>query len=256
MGVRELFELKGKVALITGGSRGLGLQIAQGLGEMGARIAISARKPAELEEAKSQLAKQGIDALTVVHDLAKPEQAPTLVEAVVASCGGINILVNNAGTSWGAPAEKYPLDAWNKVMTLNATSVLMLSQAVANRCFIPQRSGNIIVIASVAALRIGMDMKAAAYYASKAAALQLTRALAAEWGPHGIRVNAICPGFFPSKMSSGLLETISASVIEQTPLGRLGGDTDLMGAAVYLASDASRHVTGQYIAVDGGVSSV
>jgi gluconate 5-dehydrogenase len=256
MGVRELFELKGKVALITGGSRGLGLQIAQGLGEMGARIAISARKPAELEEAKSQLAKQGIDALTVVHDLAKPEQAPTLVEAVVASCGGINILVNNAGTSWGAPAEKYPLDAWNKVMTLNATSVLMLSQAVANRCFIPQRSGNIIVIASVAALRIGMDMKAAAYYASKAAALQLTRALAAEWGPHGIRVNAICPGFFPSKMSSGLLETISAAVIEQTPLGRLGGDTDLMGAAVYLASDASRHVTGQYIAVDGGVSSV
>jgi NAD(P)-dependent dehydrogenase (short-subunit alcohol dehydrogenase family) len=255
MGVRELFELKGKVALVTGGSRGLGLQIAQGLGEMGARIAISARKPAELEDAKSQLAKQGIDALTVVNDLAEPERAPALVEAVVESCGGINILVNNAGTSWGAPAEDYPLDAWNKVMTLNATSVLMLSQAVAKRCFIPQRSGNIIVIASVAALRVGINMKAAAYYASKAAALHLTRALAAEWGPHGIRVNAICPGFFPSKMSSGLLETISASVIKETPLGRLGGDTDLMGAAVYLASDASRHVTGQYIAVDGGASS-
>lgn len=255
MGVRELFELQGKVALITGASRGLGLQIAQGLGEMGARIAISARKPAELEDAKSQLAKQSIDALTVVNDLTKPEQTPALVEAVVGAYGGINILVNNAGTSWGAPAEEYPLDAWNKVMTLNATSVLMLSQAVANRCFIPQRSGNIIVIASVAALRIGMNMKAAAYYASKAAALHLTRALAAEWGPHGIRVNAICPGFFPSKMSSGLLETISASVIKQTPLGRLGGDTDLMGAAVYLASDASRHVTGQYLAVDGGASS-
>jgi gluconate 5-dehydrogenase len=132
----------------------------------------------------------------------------------------------------------------------------MLSQAVANRCFIPQRSGNIIVVASVAALRVGMTMKAAAYYASKAAALHLTRVLAAEWGPHGIRVNAICPGFFPSKMSSGLLETISASVIEHTPLGRLGGDTDLMGAAVYLASDASRHVTGQHIAVDGGASIV
>jgi gluconate 5-dehydrogenase len=255
MGVRELFELKGKVALITGGSRGLGLQIAQGLGEMGARIAISARKPAELEDAKSQLAQQGIDALTVVNDLSKPERAPALVETVVEAYGGINILVNNAGTSWGAPAEEYPLDAWNKVMTLNATSVLMLSQAVANRCFIPQRSGNIIVIASVAALRVGMNMKAAAYYASKAAALHLTRALAAEWGPHGIRVNAICPGFFPSKMSSGLLETISASVIKETPLGRLGGDTDLMGAAVYLASDASRHVTGQYLAVDGGASS-
>ena len=255
MGVRELFELKGKVALITGGSRGLGLQIAQGLGEMGARIAISARKAAELEQAKSQLANQGIEALTVVNDLTKPEQVSALVEAVVGHYGGIDILVNNAGTSWGAPAEEYPLEAWNKVMTLNATSVLMLSQAVANRCFIPRRSGNIIVVASVAALRVGMQMKAAAYYSSKAAALQLTRALAAEWGSYGIRVNAICPGFFPSKMSSGLLEKIETSVIRQTPLGRLGGDTDLMGAAGYLASDASRHVTGQYIAVDGGASS-
>jgi NAD(P)-dependent dehydrogenase (short-subunit alcohol dehydrogenase family) len=254
MGVRELFELKGKVALITGGSRGLGLQIAQGLGEMGAKIAISARKRAELEEAKTTLASHGIDALTVVNDLAKPDQVPALVEAVAGHHGGIDILVNNAGTSWGAPAEQYPLEAWNKVMTLNATSVFMLSQAVANRCFIPRRSGNIIVVASVAALRSGMQMKAAAYYASKAAALHLTRALAAEWGSFGIRVNAICPGFFPSKMSSGVLETIAASVIERTPLGRLGNDTDLMGAAVYLASDASKHVTGQYIAVDGGAS--
>ena len=254
MGVRELFELTGKVALITGGSRGLGLQIAQALGEMGARIAISARKAAELEEAKGQLAKQGIDALTVVNDLTKADQVPALVEAVVGSYGRIDILVNNAGTSWGASAEQYPLEAWNKVMALNATSVFALSQAVANRCFIPQHSGNIIVVASVAALRIGANMKAAAYYASKAAALQLTRVLAAEWGPHGIRVNAICPGFFPSKMSSGLLEKIEASVIAHTPLGRLGGDTDLMGAAVYLASEASRHVTGQYIAVDGGAS--
>jgi NAD(P)-dependent dehydrogenase (short-subunit alcohol dehydrogenase family) len=256
MGVRELFELTGKVALITGGSRGLGLQIAQALGEMGARIAISARKPAELEEAKSQLAGKGLEALTVVNDLARPEQTPALVDAVVARYGAIDILVNNAGTSWGASAEKYPLEAWNKVMNLNATSVFLLSQAVANRCFIPQRSGNIIVVASGAALHVGPQMKAVAYYASKAAALHLTRALAVEWGPYGIRVNAICPGFFPSKMSSGLLETIEAGVIERTPLGRLGGDTDLMGAAVYLASDASRHVTGQYIAVDGGASSL
>jgi NAD(P)-dependent dehydrogenase (short-subunit alcohol dehydrogenase family) len=254
MGVRELFELKGKVALITGGSRGLGLQFAHALGEMGARIAISARKSAELEEAKSRLATQGIDALTVVNDLSKLEQTPALVEAVASHFGAIDILVNNAGTSWGAPAEAYPIEAWNKVMTLNATSVFALSQAVANRCFIPQRRGVIIVVASVAALRAGRQMKAVAYYASKSAALHLTRVLATEWGPYGIRVNAICPGFFPSKMSSALLETIEASVIKSTPLGRLGGDTDLMGAAVYLASDASRHVTGQYIAVDGGAS--
>src|ERR1017187_7248765 len=176
MGVRELFELQDKVALVTGGARGLGLQIAQGLGEMGARVAISARKAAELEEAKAQLAKQGIEALTVVNDLSKPEQVPALVEAVVKHYGGIHILVNNAGTSWGAPAEEYPLEAWNKVMNLNATSVFALSQAVANRCFIPQRSGNIIIIASSAALRTSMEMKAAPYYASKAAALHLTRA--------------------------------------------------------------------------------
>jgi NAD(P)-dependent dehydrogenase (short-subunit alcohol dehydrogenase family) len=254
VGVRELFELNGKVALVTGGSRGLGLQIAQALGEMGARIAISARKAGELEEARAQLAKAGIEAITVVNDLAQADQVPSLVESVVAHYGGIHILVNNAGTSWGAPAEEYPLDAWHKVMALNTTSVFLLSQAVAKRCFIPQRSGNIIVVASSAALRIGAQMKAAAYYTSKAGVLQLTRALAVEWGPYGIRANAICPGFFPSKMSTGLLEKIQASVIRQTPLGRIGGETDLQGAAVYLASEASRHVTGQYIAVDGGSS--
>ena len=197
MGVRDLFELGGKVALITGGSRGLGLQIAAGLGEMGAKIAISARKRAELEEATAELKSRGIDAFTVVNDLAKPDQVPALVEAVAAHYGGIDILVNNAGTSWGAPAEQLPLEAWNKVMMLNATSVFLLSQAVANRCFIPNRAGNIIIVASVAALRASMQMKAVPYYASKAAALQLTRALAGEWGPYGIRVNAICPGFFP-----------------------------------------------------------
>jgi gluconate 5-dehydrogenase len=254
MGVRELFELNGKVALITGGSRGLGLQIAKGLADMGAKVALSARKAHELEAAKAEFKQLGADVFTVVNDLSKEGQASALVDAVVAHYGKIDILVNNAGATWGANAEDHSLEGWNKVMTLNATSVFALSQAVAKRCFIPQRSGNIIVIASTAALRAGMAMKAAAYYSSKAAALHLTRALAAEWGAYNIRVNAICPGFFPSKMASGLLETIGAEVIARTPLGRLGGDTDLQGAAVYLASEASRHVTGQYIAIDGGAS--
>src|SRR5262249_27527978 len=152
-------------------------------------------------------------------------------------------------------AEEHPLEAWNKVMTLNAGSVFALSQAVANRCFIPRQSGNIIVVASTAALRAGLQMKAAAYYSSKAAALHLTRALAVEWGKYNIRVNAICPGFFPSKMANSLIATILPEVIAHTPLGRIGAETDLQGAAVYLASDASRFVTGQYIAVDGGASS-
>ncbi|HWW20767.1 MAG TPA: SDR family oxidoreductase, partial [Steroidobacteraceae bacterium] len=166
-----------------------------------------------------------------------------------------DILVNNAGATWGSPAEKHPLPAWNKVFTLNTTSVFTLSQAVANRCFIPRRSGNIIVVSSTAALRVA-GLQTVAYTASKAAALHLTRALANEWGQYNVRVNAICPGFFPSKMTTELLKKIGTQVIERTPLGRLGGDTDLMGAAVYLASDASRHVTGQYIAVDGGATSV
>jgi gluconate 5-dehydrogenase len=254
MGVREMFELTGKVALITGGSRGLGLQIAAGLAEMGAKIAISARKSAELEHAKEELAKLGAEVLTVSNDLAKEGQPAALVEAVAAHFGKLDILVNNAGASWGALAEEHTLEAWNKVMNLNATSVFALSQAAANRCFIPQGSGNIIVVASTAALRAGMQMKAVAYYSSKAAALHLTRALAVEWGKYNIRVNAICPGFFPTKMADGLLKTIGADVIARTPLGRLGDESDLQGAAVYLASAASKHVTGQYIAVDGGAS--
>jgi NAD(P)-dependent dehydrogenase (short-subunit alcohol dehydrogenase family) len=253
--LRDLFELRGKVALITGGSRGLGLQIAKGLGEMGAKIAISARKAGELDAARADLKQHGIDAFTVTNDLSKPEQIPLLVDAVVKHYGQIDILVNNAGASWGARAEEHPLEAWNKVMTLNASSVFALSQAVANRCFIPQRSGNIIIIASTAALRAGMQMKAVAYYSSKAAALHLMRALAVEWGQYNIRVNAICPGFFPSKMASVLLDSMLGDVLARTPLGRIGGDTDLQGAAVYFASDASRHVTGQYIAVDGGATS-
>lgn len=256
MTVREMFDLKGRVALVTGGSRGLGLQMATGLGEMGAKIAISARKANELIEAKAELEAKGIETFTVVNDLANPEAAVPLAEAVASHYGTIDILVNNAGTTWGSPAEQHPLPAWNKVMTLNTTSVFTLSQAVANRCFIPRRSGNIIVIASTAALRVGGGMKAVAYSASKAAVLHLTRALAIEWGPYNVRVNAICPGFFPSKMTSGLLKDIEQQVIARTPLGRMGDDTDLMGSVVFLASNASRHITGQYIAVDGGSTSI
>ena len=250
-----LFDLSGRVALITGTSRGLGQYFARALARAGADIAMTSRNRASLKGFADEIEALGRKTVSVDLDVRDHANIQSAVAAVEEHFGRIDILVNNAGASWGAKAEEHPLEAWNKVMTLNASSVFALSQAVANKCFIPQRSGNIIVIASTAALRAGMQMKAVAYYSSKAAALHLTRALAGEWGQYNIRVNAICPGFFPSKMASVLLDSMKEDVIARTPLGRIGGDTDLQGAAVYLASDASRHVTGQYIAVDGGASS-
>ena len=253
MSVKQLFDISGKVALITGGSRGLGLQMAEALGEMGARVALTARKANELEEAEAHLKKLGIEVLTVVNDLSKFDQIPGLVDQVVERFGTIDILVNNAGATWGAPAEDYPAEAWNKVMNLNINGLFFLTQQVGKRCMIPRRSGKIVNIASVAGLSGNPpDMTTIAYNTSKGAVVNFTRALAAEWGKYNINVNAICPGFFPSKMSQGLLEKMEQAVIASTPLQRLGGDEDLKGVVVFLASEASRHVTGQYIAVDGG----
>ncbi len=255
MGVKDLFDLSGKTALITGGSRGLGLQIAEAFGELGVKVAITARKQGELDEAAARLSKQGVETLTIAGDLSKFDTIPGMVDQAVARFGPIDILVNNAGTTWGAPAEEHPAEAWHKVMNLNVSAMFFLSQEVGRRCMIPRKQGKIINMASVAGLRAhGSGMTTVAYTTSKAAVLHLTRALAVEWGKYGINVNAICPGFFPSKMSRGLLEVIGDTVVAQTPLGRLGGDDDLKGIAVYFASEASRHVTGQYIAVDGGAS--
>jgi NAD(P)-dependent dehydrogenase (short-subunit alcohol dehydrogenase family) len=179
------------------------------------------------------------------------------VDAVLEGLGPIDILVNNAGATWGAPAEDYPDAAWHKVMNLNVSAPFFLAREVGKRCMIPRQKGKIITIASVAGLKgMGSGVQTVAYNTSKAAAINLTRALAGEWGQYNINVNAICPGFFPSKMSAGLLDTIGEAVIARSPLKRLGGDEDLMGTVVFLASEASRHITGQYIAVDGGSSAV
>lgn len=257
MSVKQLFQLDGQVALITGGSRGLGLQMAEALGEMGCQVAISARKADELAEAKKHLESKGITVQTVVSDLQKTERIPALVDEVVSDLGPIDILVNNAGATWGAPAEDYPDEAWHKVMNLNINAPFFLSREVGRRCMIPRQRGKIITIASVAGLKgMGPGVHTVAYNTSKAAAINFTRALASEWGRYNINVNAICPGFFPSKMSEGLLEKIGDAVIARTPLKRLGGEEDLMGAVVFLASEASRHITGQYIAVDGGASAI
>lgn len=257
MNVKELFQLDGKVALITGGSRGLGLQMAQALGEMGCRLAITARKAEELAEAKTHLEKMNIEVLTLVNDLSKTGQIPAMVDQLLQRFGSIDILVNNAGATWSAPAEDYPDEAWHKVLGLNVDALFFLSREVARRCMIPRQAGKIINIASVAGLRgSATNVSTIAYHTSKGAAVNFTRALASEWGKYNINVNAICPGFFPSRMSAGLLEKVAETVIARAPLHRIGGDDDLKGVVVFLASEASRHITGQSIAVDGGISAV
>jgi len=257
MSIKKLFQLDGQVALVTGGSRGLGLQMAEALGEMGCKVAISARKADELAAAKAHLEALGITVLTVVSDLQQTERIPALVDEVVRTLGDIDILVNNAGATWGAPAEDYPDEAWHKVMNLNVHAPFFLAREVGKRCMIPRQRGKIINIASVAGLKgMAPGVHTLAYNTSKAAAINFSRALATEWGRYNINVNAICPGFFPSRMSAGLLDKIGDAVIARTPLRRLGGEEDLQGAVVFLASEASRHITGQFLAVDGGASAL
>jgi len=253
--VKQLLDLKGKVALVTGGSRGLGLQIAEALAEMGAKIAISARKKDELDQAVSRL---GGEASAFVCDIGKREAIAPLADAVLKKFGRIDILVNNAGATWGAPAETHPLEAWDKLVNVNLSGAFVLTQIVAARSMIPAKWGRIINVASIAGL-MGQDPRfapTAAYTATKHGLVGLTRQLAAEWGVHGITVNAICPGFFPSKMTQATLETTGAQIREWTPNRRLGNDEDLKGLAVLLASEAGRHITGQAIAVDGGATIV
>ena len=259
MAARNLFDLAGRTALITGGSRGLGLQIAEALGEMGARLVLSARKAEELEEASAHLKKLNVEASWVAADAAKESDIARVVDESLQCLGHIDILVNNAGATWGAPAEEHPLEAWDKVMNLNVRGVFLLTQAVGKRSMIPRRYGRVVTVASIAGLRgnsLG-TMKTLAYNTSKGALVNFTRALAGEWGPYGITVNAIAPGFFPSKMTRGVIAQMGEeNMAKSVPLQRLGDGEDLKGAALLFASRAGKHITGQILAVDGGAVAV
>ena len=258
MSLKKLFDLSGRIALITGGSRGLGLQIAETLGELGARVALTARKANELEEAAAHLKALGVEALTFPVDLSDPAQVEPTVSKVIEAMGPIDILINNAGASWGAPMVDHPLEAWNKVLNLNLTALFLVSQSVGKRCMVPRRKGKIVNVASIAGLK-GSDssyMATIGYNTSKGGVVNFTRALAAEWAQHDINVNAIAPGFFPTKMTKGLLATARDQIVGRCPLKRVGGPEDLKGVAALLASDAGSFIPGPILAVDGGVMAV
>lgn len=256
--VQQLFNLEGKTALVTGGSRGLGLQMARALGEAGARIMLSSRKAGDLEEAAAELQAEGIDTRWIAADCAREEDIVKLADQTLERMGDVHILVNNAGAAWGAPAEDHPVEAWDKVMNLNIRGYFILAQQIGKRSMIPRQQGRIINIASIAGLGGNPpEMNTIAYNTSKGAVITFTQALACEWGKYGINVNAICPGFFPSKMTKGTLERIGEDELAaHAPLRRLGDDEDLKGTTLLFASDAGKHVTGQWLAVDGGVSVV
>jgi gluconate 5-dehydrogenase len=252
----KLFDLSGKTALVTGGSRGLGLQMAEALGEAGARILLTSRKAADLEESAAHLQDKGIDARWIAADASQPAEIARVADDAMQRLDQVDILVNNAGATWGAPMEDYPLEAWDKVMNLNIRSIFLMSQAVGKASMVPRRSGRIINIASIAGLAGNPpEMRMVAYNTSKGAVVNFTRTLAGEWGRHGITVNALAPGFFPSKMTKGLLDTLGVdNMAAHAPLKRIGDDDDLKGAALLFACDAGKHITGQILAIDGGVS--
>ena len=249
---RQLFDLTGRVAVVTGGAVGLGRQMAEGLAEMGANVVLCGRKKERCEKAAEEFQALGISALGLGCDVTNPATVQEVVDAAVSRFKGIDILINNAGTSWGAPAEDMPLEHWHKVIETNLTGTFLFSQA-AGKVMIRQGRGKIINIASIAGMAGSPDeLQAIGYGASKGGIITLTREMARKWARHGIHVNAIAPGWFPTHMSAGVLDKHGKTLLQDIPLGRFGGERDLKGAAVFLASSASDYVTGQVLVVDGG----
>ncbi|WP_181347064.1 SDR family oxidoreductase [Thalassobacillus sp. CUG 92003] len=253
MHVKDLFDLSGKTAIVTGGGRGLGKQIAEALAESGANVVVCSRKEEACRDVSEQLKRQGTEAMGLKCDVQHADDIQHVVDATVERFGRIDILVNNSGATWGAPVEEMPLEAWQKVFNVNVTGTFLMSQA-AGKVMLEQGSGKIINIASVAGLKGSNPkyMNTIGYNSSKGAVITFTKDLAVKWGPKGIHVNAIAPGFFPTKMSKGLLEQGSDAILEGTPLRKFGSEDDLKGAAVFLSSAASDYMTGDVLVVDGG----
>ena len=253
--VRELFDLTGKVAIVTGGSRGLGKEMAIGLGEAGARVAITARREEWLTPAQEEMTSLGVECLALKGDVSNPESVKAIVGRTLEKWGKIDILVNNAGITWGALPEEMPLDRWQSVMDINAKGTLICCQQVGKE-MMKQRSGTIINISSTVGI-VGVDpevMQAIGYQASKAAVAIMTKQLAIEWAPYNIRLNAIAPFFFPTRMSKVIIEKSENKLIRHIPMGRTGKEGEIKGTVVFLASEASSYITGQIICIDGGAT--
>jgi NAD(P)-dependent dehydrogenase (short-subunit alcohol dehydrogenase family) len=253
--VKELFDLSGRVAIITGGSIGLGRQMAEALAEMGANLALCARKKERCEQTAHDMEKFGVRALALACDVKDPASVQQLVDATVNHFGRLDVLINNAGISWGAPTEQMTLAEWNKVIETNLTGTFLCAQA-AGKIMLQQERGKIINMASVAGLRGAPPetVQAIGYHASKGGVISFTRDLAVKWARHNIQVNAIAPGWFPTHMSDWVIENKKDYLLGHIPARRFGSDFDLKGAAVYLASDASAYVNGHVLVVDGGQS--
>jgi len=253
MNVREMFDLNNQVAIVTGGGRGIGFKMAEGLAEVGANIVLCSRKVENCQKAAQNLAKLGVKTLAMACDVTSPASIQNVVDKTLEEFGRLNILVNNSGVTWGGPMEDYPLEGWEKVMSTNITGAFIFSQ-IAGRAMIRQKSGSIINIASVMGI-IGMESDAAdaiAYSTSKGALITFTKDLAAKWARYNIRVNAIAPGWFPTDMTKWVLDHHGKKILSLVPMGRFGEPEELKGAVVYLASEASRYVTGIILPVDGG----
>jgi len=251
----DLFDLSGRVAIVTGGGRGIGRQMATALAELGADVVICSRKLENCEEAAAELAANRGRALALACDARDPEAVDVVVRRAVDELGRVDVLINNAGATWGAAPEDVPLDAWSKVLEVNLTGMFVFCQT-AGRVMIAQGGGRIVNVASIAGLRgFPADVvDAIPYSASKGGVVAFTRDLACKWARHGIRVNALAPGWFPSDMSAPVLAGRRDAIVDRIPLRRLGGPDDLKGAVAFLASRASDFVTGQTLIVDGGES--
>lgn len=252
--VKELFDLTGKTAIVTGGSRGIGKEMAEALAEAGANLMLCARRAEWLDDTEKEFAGRGFNTVGKACDVSKPEEVQAIVDEAVSRFGAVDIVVNNAGVSWGAMPEDMPLEKWQHVLDVNLTGCFLFAQA-AGREMLKKNGGSIINIASISGITSSANGPFyAGYVASKAGLIGLTRELAASWGRRGIRVNAIAPGFFHSRLADSVIDIYERSIQENNVIPRIGNEGELKGITLFLASEASSYITGQTIAVDGGMT--